>query len=172
MSGTAEIAISLATYKAIEAARLSMAESHDEIIRRVFSRGSTRNTRSFAATARLIQPATRRRGNICVMLYGQDKPVANLKVAYLTILQSLVKHKPALFELLAHEGTPRRRWIAREAIALFPHSPHLVRDHAMEIAPGWVIDTNVSRAQIDARLGIACRIAGYRFGEDVAIKDG
>jgi hypothetical protein len=172
MSGTAEIAISLATYKAIESARLSLAESHDEIIRRIFVRGATRPGRSFAATARMIQPATRRRGNISVSLYGQERPVANLKQAYVTILQSLVKHKPALFELMAHEGTNRRRWIARDATALFPHSPHLVRDHALEVAPGWVIDTNVSRAQIDARLAVACRIAGYRYGDDVAITGG
>jgi hypothetical protein len=120
----------------------------------------------------MIQPATRRRGNISVSLYGQARPVANLKQAYVAILQSLVKHKPALFELMAHEGTNRRRWIARDATALFPHSPHLVRDHALEVAPGWVIDTNVSRAQIDARLAVACRIAGYRYGDDVAITGG
>jgi hypothetical protein len=172
VTGTSEIAVSLATYKAIESARLSLSESHDEIIRRVFARGSTRSGRTFAATARMIQPATRRRGNICASLYGQERPVANLKQAYVTILQSLVKHKPALFELMAHEGTSRRRWIARDAIALFPHSPHLVRDHAMEVAPGWLIDTNVSRAQIDARLAVACRIAGYRYGDDVAITGG
>ncbi|MEY2927028.1 MAG: hypothetical protein RL367_1505, partial [Pseudomonadota bacterium] len=125
MPGTSEIAISLATYTAIEAARLSLVESHDEIIRRVFARGGTRSGRSFAETARMIQPATRRRGTINVDLYGQSRPVANLKQAYVTILQSLMKHKLSLFELIAHEGTSRRRWIAREAADLFPHSPHL-----------------------------------------------
>ncbi len=170
--GTSEIAISLATYKAIESARMSLNESHDEIIRRVFARGGGRSGRSFAETARMVQPATRRRGNITVDLYGQQRPVANLKQAYVTILQSLVKHKPSLFELMAHEGTSRRRWIARDAASLFPHSPHLVRDHALDIAPDWLLDTNLSRAQIDTRLTVACRIAGYRYRGDVSIIGG
>lgn len=169
MSGTAEIAVSLATFKAIEAARLSLSESHDEIIRRIFSRTTSDRRQPARDAARSVAPIRRRRGNVRVDLFGRTQPVANLKYAYIAVLQSLVRHKPSLFEHLASEGTSRRRWAAREGQSLFPGSPHLVRDHAHEIMPGWYIDTNLSRAQIDARLAVACRIAGYRYGEDVRI---
>ena len=39
MSGMAQIAVSLDTWKAIEAARLSLGESHDEIVRRLACAG-------------------------------------------------------------------------------------------------------------------------------------
>jgi hypothetical protein len=172
MSGTAEIAISLATYKAIEAARVSLTESHDDIIRRIFNRGRMRQIQMQRDISRAAPPVQRRRGNISISLFGRDVPVANLKYAYVAALQSLAKHKPSLFEHLAQEGTARRRWAGRSASELFLGSPHLARDHAHAVSPGWFIDTNVSRAQIDARLEKACRIAGYRFGEDILISGG
>jgi hypothetical protein len=169
MTGTAEIAVSLATFKVIEAARLSFGESHDEIIRRIFARGASRRVQPARECARYAPPLRRRRGNVRLELFTRDQSVPNLKYAYIAALQSLVKHKPALFELLSLEGTSRRRWAARTTDALFPGSPHLARDHAHEVKADWFIDTNLSRAQIDARLSVACRIAGYKFGEDVKI---
>jgi hypothetical protein len=53
--------------------------------------------------------------------------------------------------------------------ALFPLSPHLARQHAYRIAPDWYVDTNLSRAQIDARLQIAANAAGLDYGETVKI---
>ncbi len=168
MTGTADIAISLATFKAIEAARLSVGESHDEIIRRIFTRSHGHRGRLIREIDR-VAPARRRRGNIMVSLFGRDTPVANLKYAYVTALLSLVRHKPSLFEHLAQEGTRNRRWAGRSKAELFARSPHLARDHAHEIMPGWWIDSNLSRCQIEARLEKACKIAGYRYGEDVVV---
>jgi hypothetical protein len=62
--------------------------------------------------------------------------------------------------------------VARSPEALFVTAPHLAAEHAHQIAPDWFIDTNVSRAQIVARLAVAARIAGYAFGEDVRIVEG
>jgi hypothetical protein len=169
MTGTAEIAVSLATFKVIEAARLSFGESHDEIIRRIFARGTSRNAQPMREGARYAPPLKRRRGDVRIELFGREQPVPNLKYGYIAALQSLVRHKPALFELLSLEGTSRRRWAARTTDALFPGSPHLARDHAHEVMAGWFIDTNLSRAQIETRLSLACKIAGYKFGEDVRI---
>lgn len=169
MSGTAEIAISLSTYKAIEAARLSLGESHDEIIRRIFAGHGSRKSQTVRDLKRTLPPVSRRRGNVAVELFGRSVPVANLKYAYVTALLSLVRHKPSLFEHLADLGKARRKWAARDAASLFPGSPHLVRDHAHEIMPGWFVDTNLSRAQIDTRLETACKIAGYRYGSDVKL---
>jgi hypothetical protein len=169
MNGMAQIAVSLDTYKAIEAARLSLAESHDEIVRRVLAaRRSQRGTPARIA-ARATAPAQRRRGDVAIELFGKRVPVANLKAAYIAALNALVRHKPSLFEHLASEGGKRRRWIARDAARLFPGSPHLARDHAQPLAGEWLLDTNLSRAQIEARLARAADIAGYRYGEDLKI---
>lgn len=171
MASTTRIELSLGTYKALEAARLSFSESHDEILGRILS--SRRVARIAAATiARHAPPQPRRRGNVSVDLFGRQVAVANAKYAYLAILNALVRHKPSLFEILSQAGTRQRRWVARSAEALYPGSPHLARDHAHAAHGEWFVDTNLSRKQIDARLTEAARIAGYRFGEDVQIIDG
>ena len=169
MSGMAQITVSLSTWKAIEAQRLSFQEDHDAIIRRALI---TKRSQLGRAILRQDIPVQRRRGNMTVEVGGRVTPVANLKAAYITILSQLVKVRPSLFQQLLKEGNLRRRWIATKAAELFPLSPHLVRDHAHEIAPNWFIDTNLSKAQIDARLETACIIAGKSFGTDVRIIEG
>lgn len=169
MSGMAEITISLDTFKALEAARLSFTETHDDIIRRMTATTKSRLRAPLREAARATPPSKRRRGNIILTLFGREMPVANLKYAYVAALQSLARHKPALFEILSLRGTSKRKWAARAAEALFPGSPHLARDHAYPVAGEWLIDTNLSRAQMEARLAVACHVAGYRFGEDVVL---
>jgi hypothetical protein len=169
MSGMAQIAVSLDTWKAIEAARLSVAESHDEIVRRVLVTVRQRRQAPARHAARHTTPATRRRGAVMLTAFGSEQPVANLKMAYIAGLSKLVRHKPSLFELLSLKGGSKRRWIARDAESLFSGSPHLARDHAHAL-DGWWLDTNLSRAQIEARLTEACRLSGYRYGEDLAVR--
>lgn len=168
MGGMTQIEVTLATYKAIEAARLSFSESHDEIVRRVMA---SRRIPRTSDGRRQSLPATRRRGNISVQLFGRCVDVANLKGGYIAILNSLARHKPSLFELLSHQGTRRRRWIARDAAGLYLESPHLAEDHALAIGGDWFIDTNLSRKQIEQRLAVAAKLSGYRYGEDVSITE-
>jgi len=172
MDGNAQISVSLATWKAIEAQRLSFAESHDAIIRRALAERAGKRARTAGRVAFAARGAPRRRGNMKVSVFGREQPVMNLRDAYLVILTALARHKASLFQLLAVEGTPRRRWIAPTAEALFVSAPHLAQEHAHEIAPRWFVDTNCSKAQIVARLTTAARLAGYRFGEDVRIIEG
>ena len=172
MSGLQPVSISLATYKAIEAQRLTFNESHDSIIRRALSERTSKRRPVVARSMDAIRGAGRRRGNVKVIMFGRAQSVMNLKDAYLVILTALVRHKASLFQLLAVEGTERRRWIAASAESLFVTSPHLASGHAHEIAPNWFVDTNVSRAQIISRLTSACLLAGVRFGEDISIIEG
>jgi hypothetical protein len=172
MEGTAQIAVSLATWKAIEAQRLSFAESHDAIIRRALAERATKPARTAARAAYAARGAPRRRGQMRVVVFGREQPVLNLRDAYLVILTALVRHKASLFQLLAVEGTVRRRWIAPSAEALFVSAPHLADEHAHQIAPKWFVDTNCSRAQIVARLTVAARLAGQEFGKDIRIIEG
>jgi hypothetical protein len=172
MSSLQSVAISLATYKAIEAQRLSFTESHDAIIRRALAERSMRRISTANRMAQISRGQPRRRGNTRVRLFGHVQDVMNLKDAYLVILSALVRRKSSLFALLAAEGSARRRWVGPNAEALFVTAPHLATQHAHEIAPNWFIDTNVSRAQIIARLTVAARLADCRFGEDIAILEG
>ncbi len=169
MDGTTQVSVSLATWKAIESQRLSFAESHDAIIRRALAERAGKPARVAGRTAFAARGAPRRRGQMKIVVFGREQPALNLRDAYLAILTALCRHKASLFPLLAFEGTARRRWIAPTAEALFVSAPHLAQEHAHQIAPKWFVDTNVSRAQIIARLTVATRLAGYRFGEDVRI---
>jgi hypothetical protein len=169
MSGTAQICVSLATWKAIEAQRLSFDEDHDAIIRRALSARTQQKKQVAHVLARHDIVVQRKRGNMSVEVAGRTTPVANLKDAYITILTQLVKIRPSLFQQLLKEGNDRRRWLAMTAEALFPLSPHLARQHAHQIAPNWYVDTNVSKAQIEVRLLRAAQVAGHRFGDDVVI---
>ncbi len=172
MNGLHEVAVSLATYKAIEAQRLSFAETHDAIIRRALAVRTATPARAIGRLLASVRGAPRRRGRTSVTLFGREQAVMNLRDGYLTILAALVRHKVSLFELLAAEGSARRRWMARSAEGLFVTAPHLASRHAHEITPNWFVDTNLSRDQIVKRLTVAARLAGYRFGEDVAISEG
>jgi hypothetical protein len=172
MSSLQSVAISLATYKAIESQRLSFTESHDAIIRRALAERTVRRISTANCIAQIGKGAPRRRGNTRIRLFKHVQDVMNLKDAYLVILTALVRRKASLFQLLAAEGSARRRWIAPNAEALFVTAPHLAIQHGHEIAPHWFVDTNLSRAQIIARLTIAARLADCRFGEDVAILEG
>jgi hypothetical protein len=175
VSTMAQISVSLATWKAIEANRLSLDEDHDAIIRRALVVRANRRKAAFGVAARAgytpdtAASITRRRGDLSVCVAGRTSEVANLKMAYITILSQLVKKRPSLFQSLLREGSARRRWIALTPEALFPLSPHLVRQHAYKIAPGWFIDTNLSRQQIEARVAKAAELAGLHWGDSVQI---
>ncbi len=172
MAGMAQIAVSLTTWKAIEAQRVSFDEDHDAIIRRALVSRTTQKKQLARMLAAPPAVAQRKRGNMAIDVAGRTTPVANFKDAYITILTQLVKKRPSLFQQLLKEGSERRRWIAMTPEALFPLSPHLARQFAHPIARDWFVDTNVSKAQIEARLMKACEIAGHRFGDDVVIMEG
>ncbi len=171
MSGMAQIAVSLTTWKAIEAQRLSFDEDHDAIIRRALSSRTQQAKQTMQILARPSTTTQRKRGNMIVTVAGRETPVANLKDAYITILSQLVKIRPSLFQMLLKEGSTRRRWIGLDAEALFPFSPHLARHHAHQIAPNWYVDTNLSKSQIEARLTKAAELSGHHFGHDVLITE-
>ncbi len=169
MSGMAQISVSLATWKALEAQRLSFDEDHDSIIRRALTVRSAQKKQISQALARPASPAQRKRGDLSVSVEGYVDAVANFKDAYITILTKLVKKRPSLFQSLLKEGNDRRRWIAMTPEALFPLSPHLARQFAHKFTRDWYVDTNLSKQQIETRLFRACELAGYVYGQDVHI---
>jgi len=172
MTGLTSVSVTLATYKAIEAQRLSFSENHDAIIRRALAERDVRRRHAPQRVSHSTRGTSRKHGRTSVVIFDRTQSVFNLRDAYLVILAALVRHKASLFQLLLAEGTPRRRWIAATPGALFVTSPHLAHEHAHEIAPGWFVDTNLSRAQIIARLTTAARLADCSYGTDVKIVEG
>jgi hypothetical protein len=172
MSGMAQIHVSLTTWKAIEAQRLSFDEDHDSIIRRALSARTNARKHAAREVLRADIPVQRRRGDMSIYVNDREIQVANLKGAYIEILSQLVKIRPSLFQMLLKEGSDRRRWIALSPAELFPLSPHLIRQHAYQIAPNWFIDTNLSKSQIETRCERICALAGFAFGAEVRIAGG
>lgn len=169
MSGMAQISVTLATWKALEAQRLSFDEDHDSIIRRALCARAVQRKQINLALARPTTSVQRKRGDLSIEVCGTAEPVANYKDAYIKILSQLVKMRPSLFQSLLKEGSNRRRWIAMTAEALFPLSPHLARQFAHQLTRDWYVDTNLSKQQIETRLKRACELAGKDYGEDVRI---
>lgn len=172
MSGMAQISVSLTTWKAIEAQRLSFDEDHDSIIRRALSARTNAKKLAVREVLRADMPVQRKRGDVTVFINDREIQVANLKAAYIEILSQIVKIRPSLFQMLLKEGSDRRRWIALSPAELFPLSPHLIRQHAYQIAPNWFIDTNLSKSQIETRCERICALADLEFGRDVRIIGG
>jgi hypothetical protein len=172
MSGMAQISVSLTTWKAIESQRLSFDEDHDSIIRRALSVRNNAKKKAVHDMLRSDIPVQRKRGDMSVNINGREIQVSNLKGAYIEILSQLVKIRPSLFQMLLKEGSDRRRWIALSPAELFRLSPHLIRQHAYQIAPNWFIDTNLSKSQIQTRCERICALAGFEFGTDVQIIGG
>lgn len=165
------VELSLNTYKAIEAHRLSFEESHDEIIRRVCIKASSLQAAQQRAALRSGATGQRRRGNLSLDMLGERQPQANLKSAYLAALRGLLRYKHNLFELLSLEGTSRRKWVAKSPEALFQRSPHLAARHAEKILPNWFVDTNLSKDQILRRIKRAAALAGVRYGHEIKLLD-
>jgi predicted type IV restriction endonuclease len=65
----------------------------------------------------------------------------------------------------------KRRYLARTREELYPGSPHLVAN-AHQIGVGWWCDPHASEAGIARRIGMACEVAGVRYGEDLTINLG
>jgi hypothetical protein len=166
------IGIGLAVHRAIEAARVSLGESEDEILARLLlpARGRRRST-GVAPAAPPGSGAPRNRGLWSVEIGGRMLPAANLKRAYRLLLRELDAAYPHFLEAFADEKTFGRRFVARARAALYPRSPHLGARHAEPIGEGWYFDANLSLSQVAKRARVAARLCGLHYGSDVRILD-
>ena len=179
----AEVEIDAQTVALIERHRRFASESAADILKRILPLvpltpapltplRATLRPAPLAPLAAILPPAppgTRRRGQWAVEIRGERIPAANLKSAYRTLLQALDARHPDFLELLAGEGSPSRRFVARSPRSLYGVSPHLARRHAEPLAAGWYFDTNISTVQVARRARVAARICGLRYGTDVRI---
>ncbi len=160
MSQTTKIAIDLDVHRAIENRRTSFDQSPNEILRNLFDLPPS------SPTVMPSDPRPRRTGAYAFVLLGNRVEAGSLKQAYTTCLRKLGEVDSGFFERLSRVTTRSRRIIARKPADLYLKKPELAQKHAARLTGPWWVDTNLSRAQCERRLRMACEVAQLRFDGD------
>lgn len=103
---------------------------------------------------------------------GRFVPARSAREVMSNVFAALADRDPTFldrFAALPRQGR-RRRYLARNPGELYPDRPDLARDHSHEFRPGWWLGTNVSIAQIQRIIQMACDVAGLEYGRDLRVK--
>jgi predicted type IV restriction endonuclease len=102
---------------------------------------------------------------------GQFVPCRNGKDVLVKVFEVLTQRDATFLERFAarpkHGRT--RRYLARSAEDLYPGRPDLAAEHFSRLTSGWYVGTNVSRAQIERIVEMACEVSRVRFGKDLVV---
>lgn len=174
MAKLKEILIDVDVNRVIEANRASFSEKENDILRRLLLDGNSRPLApAIAAVTQLEVPnfGLRSRGQWQVKFGNEVVSGTNLKDAYFNLLRLAHQRDGGFLEHFSTYKAKSRRYVARRGEALYLNSPHLAKDHAVEIIPGWFVDGNLSEDQVGKRARAAATAAGFAYGDDVWIKD-
>lgn len=169
-----EIRIDVDVSRIIEANRNSFSESENDILKRILhERRPEANDSSISAVTQLDVPkfGTRSRGQWQVKFGEEIVSGANLKDAYCNLLRLAQQRDDRFLERFSTYKAKTRRYVARSGAGLYLSSPHLAKQHAIELFPGWFVDGNLSEEQVGKRARAAATAAGLAYGSDVWIKD-
>ena len=169
--------LDLEAHMLVERERMSLEESHLDIIKRVFNDyQSYKQQNSSPADPgqhipsgrnRRKSPATSREtGQFLVRVKDKQIFKQSQKSAYKQALFWLNDYSDGLFEKLSREQTSRgRKFVARHPSELYPKPGF---EHFAEpLDDEWFVDLNLSRQQKIQRLKVAARLAGLTYGLDV-----
>jgi AraC-like DNA-binding protein len=169
------IGIDLDVNRVIEAHRRSFEESENDILRRLLLADATEvdatNGLSLVTDLDVASFGMRNRGFWQVAWDSKVVGATSLKDAYCQLLVMANTAVPNLLDRLASERARSRRYVARQPGDLYLSSPHLAKDHAIEVVPGWFVDLNLSEAQVAKRARVAARLAGLAYGSAVWIRN-
>ena len=163
MAQTKKIEIDIDVHRAMERQRTSFDQSPNDILREVFKLPTTRIP---------APPSTRpvrNMGNHGFVLLGEETQAPSLKEAYMACLRKLAELDENFLERLAQERTRSRKIIALRPEQLYFRNPHLAKDFAQRLTGPWWVDLNLSRAQVEQRLSVACGVAGLSFERDLQL---
>jgi predicted type IV restriction endonuclease len=65
-----------------------------------------------------------------------------------------------------------RRYLARSPDELYPGRADLAKEHFFRLQSGWCVGTNVSHAQIERIIEMACEVSKVRFGKELIVNVG
>lgn len=94
--------------------------------------------------------------------------------ALVAVFEALAERDGSFLERFAarpkHGRT--RRYLARTPDELYPGRADLARECSFRLKSGWYVGTNVSHAQIERIVEMACEVSRLRFGKDLTINVG
>lgn len=137
-----------------------------------------------SSTTPATVPATNRRsvsltnntrpGGIGYTFGGSFVACRNGREVLVGVLEALAKRDPSFLERFAarpkHGRT--RRYLARSPEELYPGRPDLAREHFHKLLSGWYVGTNVSHAQIERIIEMACEVSRVRYGKELIVNIG
>jgi hypothetical protein len=106
--------------------------------------------------------------HVSYTIFGEARSAPNANMAFVDVLRELAKRKPDQVPALAEAARGRsRNHVARTVEEIYPARPDLAR--AIELAPGWLVGLNIANREKMRIVREACRVMGFRFGEDVSL---
>lgn len=104
-----------------------------------------------------------------VVLDGQSHQAKDAIAGLIRIIRHLASKDATFLERFEVRARGRsRNHVARSRSAVYPQRPDLA-DKAIEIMPGWFLDTNISNREKLQLVAQACEVAGLRLGRDIAL---
>jgi len=107
-------------------------------------------------------------------LNGRSFPCRNGREVLVNVFEALAERDGTFLERFAarpkHGRT--RRYVARSPEELYPGRPDLAREHSARLKSGWYVGTNVSKAQIERIIEMACEVARLQFGRELVVSVG
>lgn len=108
-------------------------------------------------------------GAVGFTLDGRFFACRNGREVLVGVFEALTQRDESFLERFAarpkHGRT--RRYLARSPDELYPGRPDLAREHSAKLQSGWFVGTNVSRAQIERIIDMACEVAHIRLGREL-----
>jgi hypothetical protein len=105
---------------------------------------------------------------------GQRYPARNARDVLVSVFETLSQRDGTFLERFAalpkHGRT--RRYLARSPEELYPGRPDLSHEHSTRLSSGWWLGTNVSRAQIERIIEMACEVARVKYGRELSVNLG
>lgn len=105
---------------------------------------------------------------------GQFVACRNGREVLVAVFEALSKRDSTFLERFAarpkHGRT--RRYLARSADELYPGRPDLAKEHSFKLRAGWYVGTNVSHAQIERIIEMACEVSRVRYGKELIVNVG
>ena len=119
-------------------------------------------------------PSDARLGGVGYTFEGRFTPCRNGREVLIAVFEALAKRDSTFLERFAarpkHGRT--RRYLARSPDELYPGRPDLAREHSFKLQSGWHVGTNVSHAQIERIIEMACEVSRVRFGKELILNVG
>ena len=113
-------------------------------------------------------------GGVGFAFDGRFVACRNGREVLVAVFEALAKRDSTFLERFAarpkHGRT--RRYLARSPDELYPGRQDLAREHFFKLHSGWYVGTNVSHAQIERIIEMACEVSKVRFGKELIVNIG